>query len=51
MVIKIQESMNSKTFVSGRIIKRYQIPLNEIDELNKTFDKNKKNLFYCKFVV
>ena len=44
MVIKIQESMNSKTFVSGRIIKRYQIPLNEIDELNKTFDKNKKNL-------
>ena len=36
--------MSSKTFVSGRIIKRYQIPLSEIDELNKAFEKNKKNL-------
>jgi len=44
MVVTKQESMTSKTFVNGRIIKRYKIPLDEIDELNKEFDKQKSKL-------
>ena len=43
MVIMRQESMN-KTFLSGRIIKRYEIPLKEIEELNNAFDESKNNL-------
>ena len=43
MVIIRKESM-SKTFLSGRIIKRYDIPLKEIEELNNAFDKSKNNL-------
>ena len=43
MVIIRKESM-SKTFLSGRIIKRYDIPLKEIEELNNSFDKSKNNL-------
>lgn len=34
----------SKVFVSGRIIKRYEIPLEQIKELNNTFDETKNNL-------
>ena len=37
----------TKTFVSGRIIKRYEIPLKEIEELNNAFDK-RKNTFKSK---
>jgi len=29
-----------KTYVSGQIIKKYQLPLSEIDELNKCYEKN-----------
>ena len=43
MVIIRKERM-SKTFLSGRIIKRYDIPLKEIEELNNAFDKSKNNL-------
>ena len=43
MIIKIKESM-SKTFVTGKIIKRYEIPLEQIKELNDAFDERKKNL-------
>ena len=34
----------SKTFVTGKIIKRYEIPLEQIKELNDAFDERKKNL-------
>ena len=44
MIVTKQESMTSKTFVNGRIIKRYKIPLDEINELNKEFDKQKNIL-------
>ena len=37
----------TKTFVSGRIIKRYEIPLKEIEELNNAIDK-RKNTFKSK---
>ena len=43
MVIIREESM-SKTFVTGRIIKRYEIPLEQIKELNDAFDSRKNNL-------
>ena len=43
MVIMRQESM-SKTFLSGRIIKRYEISLKEIEELNNAFDESRNNL-------
>ena len=36
--------MISKTIVSGRIIKKYKIPLNQIQELNDKFEENKKFL-------
>jgi hypothetical protein len=34
----------SKTFVTGKIIKRYEIPLEQIKELNDAFDERKKSL-------
>jgi len=36
--------MKSETFVSGRIIKRYRVPQNEVDQLNEVFDQKKKEL-------
>ena len=36
--------MKSKTFVNGSIVKKYEIPLEEIKEVNDTFDKERKNL-------
>ena len=41
MVNITKESMISKTIVSGRIIKKYKIPLDEIGQLNKKYDDNK----------
>ena len=38
------ESMISKTIVSGRIIKKYKIPLNQVEELNKKYEDNKHSL-------
>jgi hypothetical protein len=34
----------SKTIVSGRIIKKYKIPLNQVEELNKKYEDNKHSL-------
>ena len=34
----------SKVFVSGKIIKKYKIPLDQINELNIEYDSNKKTL-------
>jgi hypothetical protein len=39
-----KESMISKTIVSGRIIKKYKIPLNQVEELNKKYEDNKHSL-------
>ena len=36
--------MISKTIVSGRIIKKYKIPLDQIQQLNDKFDENKNSL-------
>ena len=36
-----------KTIVSGRIIKKYKIPLDQIQELNNKYDEKKyQNIFY-----
>jgi hypothetical protein len=34
----------SKTIVSGRIIKKYKIPLDQVEELNKKYEDNKHSL-------
>jgi hypothetical protein len=39
-----KESMISKTIVSGRIIKKYKIPLSQVEELNKKYEDNKHSL-------
>ena len=44
MVNTTKESMISKTIVSGRIIKKYKIPLNQVEELNKKYEDNKHSL-------
>ena len=36
--------MKSKTFVNGTIVKKYEIPLEQIKELNDTFDKQREKL-------
>ena len=36
--------MTSKIYVSGKIIKRYVIPKEQIDELNTEYEKHKENL-------
>jgi len=36
--------MTSKIYVSGKIIKRYVIPKEQIDELNTEYEKNRENL-------
>ena len=33
-----------KTIVDGQIIKKYQVPIDMIDELNKEYEKNKRSL-------
>ena len=44
MINTTKESMISKTIVSGRIIKKYKIPLNQVEELNKKYEDNKHSL-------
>ena len=34
-----------KTIVDGQIIKKYEVPLDMVNELNQEYDKNKKNLY------
>ncbi len=36
--------MTSKIYVSGKIIKRYVIPKEQIDELNTEYEKHRENL-------
>ena len=33
-----------KTFVDGNIIKKYEVPIDMVDELNHEYEKNKKSL-------
>ena len=35
-----------KTLVDGQIIKKYEVPLDMVDELNQEYDKNKTNINY-----
>ena len=44
MINTTKESMISKTIVSCRIIKKYKIPLNQVEELNKKYEDNKHSL-------
>tara|TARA_R100000664_G_scaffold33991_1_gene53215 strand:- start:1885 stop:2487 length:603 start_codon:yes stop_codon:yes gene_type:complete len=36
--------MNQKTYVFGKILKKYQVPLDEVDDLNVRYEKRKQNL-------
>ena len=40
----IEKGMKSKTYTFGRIIKRYNIPLDLIKDLNKRYEDHKKSL-------
>ena len=40
----IEKGMKSKTYTFGRIIKRYNIPLDLIKDLNEKYEEHKKNL-------
>ena len=40
----VEKRMKSKTVAFGRILKRYDIPLNLIDDLNEKYEEHKKNL-------
>ena len=44
MVIISEESMKSKTLVNGTIVKKYEIPLKEIQQLNNRFEEEKSKL-------
>lgn len=44
MVIISEESMKSKTLVNGTIVKKYEIPLEEIEQLNNRFEEEKSKL-------
>ena len=44
MIMISEESMESQCYTFGRIIKKYNIPLNFIDDLNKRYEDHKKSL-------
>lgn len=44
MVIRFTESMTNKTYVDGKILKRYKVPLDEIEELNTIYEREKSRL-------
>ena len=44
MVIRFTESMTNKTYVDGKILKRYKVPLDEIEELNTIYEIEKSRL-------
>ena len=40
----VEKRMKSKTYTFGRVIKRYDIPLDLIKDLNEKYEEHKKNL-------
>ena len=36
---------NNHTTVYGRVIKSYELPLEEVEEVNELYEKEKENLF------
>ena len=40
----VETRMTSKIYVSGKIIKRYVIPKEQVDELNVEYEKHRENL-------
>ena len=40
----IEKRMKARTYTFGRIIKRYDIPLDLIEDLNQKYEEHKKNL-------
>ena len=40
----LEKRMKSRTYTFGRVIKRYDIPLNLIDDLNEKYEEHRKNL-------
>ena len=39
-----EKRIETQTYVMGKIIRKYSLPLNEVDELNNIYEKNKHNL-------
>jgi len=37
-------NINNRSLVFGKIVKEYQLPLNEIDQLNSVYEKEKEKL-------
>ena len=39
-----EKRIDTRAFVMGKIIRKYSLPLDEVDELNNIYEKNKHNL-------
>ena len=41
---ELGKKIKTKAIVMGKIIRKYELPLDEIDELNNIYEKNKHTL-------